>query len=79
MSHIMEVEGVFSRLFKIEAPIESVYAFITDMDYILPRMPEVERVELLTDGRYRMFYSAEVASGHKMDVVFYIKLSLIHI
>ncbi|MEI7553915.1 DUF1997 domain-containing protein [Candidatus Chlorohelix sp.] len=73
MTFIMGVDGVFSKIFKIEAPIEVVYAFLCDFDYTLPRMPQVEQVLQLSEDKYRMFYSADVVAGYKMHVLFDIR------
>jgi carbon monoxide dehydrogenase subunit G len=66
----MEVDGVFHKIFRIEAPIEAVIAFVSDYKYTLPRMPQVERVLKYPNDRYRMFYSADVVSGFKMYILF---------
>jgi hypothetical protein len=70
MTFIMGVDGVFSKIFKIDAPIEAVYAFLCDFDYTLPHMPQVEQIIQLSEDKYRMFYSADIVAGHKMHVLF---------
>ncbi|MEI7557037.1 DUF1997 domain-containing protein [Candidatus Chlorohelix sp.] len=70
MGDLVGVSGDFRRIIRLDAPVEVVYNYFTDFSYVLPRLPEVNRVLHFKDGRYRMIFSADDGRGHDMGVVF---------
>jgi hypothetical protein len=69
----MSVQGNFQRHMHLATHLEMAYAYFTDYNHILPRLPEVDRVMRYRDGRYRMIFMADDGRGHDMGVVFDIK------
>ncbi|HEX2916073.1 MAG TPA: DUF1997 domain-containing protein [Chloroflexia bacterium] len=77
MLNLIGVQGNFQRLIKLETELETAYAYLTDFNHVLPRLPEVDRVLRYRDGRYRMIFSADDGRGHEMGVVFDIRHELV--
>jgi hypothetical protein len=70
MSDKVGVTGQFQKTLRLEAPLELVYGYFTDFNFVLPRLPEIDRVLRYKDGRYRMIFAADDGRGHEMGVVF---------
>lgn len=73
----MAVQGEFERIIRLETEVETALAYFTDFNYVLPRLPEIERVLRYSDGRYRMVFTADDGRGHEMGVVFDIRHEII--
>jgi len=76
MTQYVAVQGDFERLIRLESGIETVYSYFTDFNYILTRLPEIDRVLRYSDGRYRMVFMADDGRGHEMGIVFDIRHEL---
>jgi hypothetical protein len=78
MTNIMSVQGNFQRFIRLHTHQDLAFAYFTDFNHILPRLPEVDRVLRYKDGRYRMIFMADDGRGHEMGVVFDIRHETIH-
>ncbi|MEI6046366.1 MAG: DUF1997 domain-containing protein [Chloroflexota bacterium] len=67
------VQGDFERCIRLETELETAYAYFSDFSYVLPRLPEIDRVLHYSDGRYRMIFGADDGRGHDMGIVFDIR------
>jgi hypothetical protein len=76
-AQVMAVQGDFERLIRLNTDLDSASAYFRDLNYLLPRLPEIERVLRYSDGRYRMIFSADDGRGHEMGVVFDIRHEVI--
>jgi len=70
MTQIMAVRGEFERIIKLGTSLEHAYNYFSDFSYVLPRLPEVDRIIRYRDGRYRMIFLADDGRGHAMGIVF---------
>ncbi len=73
MVHYVAVQGDFERSIRLEEDLEVVYSYFTDFNFILPRLPEIERVLRYADNRYRMIFGADDGRGHELGIVFDIR------
>ncbi len=73
MANSLVVQGKFQRLIRLNTPLEVAFTYFTDFGYVLPRLPEIERVMRFKDGRYRMLFMADDGRGHEMGIVFDIR------
>ncbi len=72
-AQMVAVQGNFERFIRLDTEIDTAYSYFTDFNYVLPRLPEIERVLRYSDGRYRMIFSADDGRGHAMGIVFDIR------
>ncbi len=77
MSNQMAVQGTFQRFMRLQTPLETAFAYFTDFNHILPRLPEIDRVMRYRDGHYRMIFMADDGRGHEMGIVFDIRHELV--
>lgn len=77
MANLLSVQGNFQRHIRLQTPLEVAYTYFTDFNYVLPRLPEIERVLRYRDGRYRMIFAADDGRGHEMGIVFDIRHELL--
>lgn len=76
MMQMLAVRGQFERVIRLNTPVEHAYSYFTDFSYVLPRLPEIDRIIRYRDGRYRMIFSADDGRGHEMSIVFDIRHEL---
>lgn len=76
MAQYVAVQGDFERVILLQSTIETAFDYFTDFNFVLPRLPEIDRVMRYADGRYRMVFGADDGRGHEMGIVFDIRHEL---
>jgi Protein of unknown function (DUF1997) len=70
MTNYLAVRGSFQRMMRLQTASEGAFAYMTDLRHVLPRLPDIERVQRFKDDRYRLFFATDDGRGHTMSIVF---------